>query len=84
MEILLIKNNVVENVVMAESLEYAQELFSPTYVCEINENIGIGYYKENGRWIPPKPSDDCTWDEQAGQWDLPETAEPLPFQPSGI
>ena len=87
MRVAIIKNNIVENVILVDSIELAQSFF-PNYSCILADDLvlGIGFYQENNIWYPPKPSDDCTWDEQLSQWILPETyVEPLPpFQPSGI
>lgn len=53
----IIENNTVINVIIAESLEIAQQLFPDNEILDtINDPYLVMFaFKENGRWFPKKP-----------------------------
>lgn len=83
MKVAIIKNNIVENVILVDSIEQAQSFF-PDYSCISADDLvlGIGFYQENNIWYPPKPSNDHVWDEQLGWILLENFVETPPFEPS--
>jgi hypothetical protein len=71
MNIAVIENDVVVNVMIAESLELASTLTNLEVLDAELLGIGIGYYKENNQWIPPSPSPDWVWIESIQKWVSP-------------
>ncbi len=66
----IVENNTIINVIVAENIEIAQELFSEYEVVEIsNEYMGIGWKKDSdGIFKTEKPSEDSVWDEDICGW----------------
>ena len=55
MRVLLIKNNIVENCILADSVERAQ-LFYPDYeIIEQPDGVGLGFIRIDGVWTAPEP-----------------------------
>jgi hypothetical protein len=84
MNIALVKNNVIENIVIVESLESTADLF-PEYEVQtlVEDNIiGIGWYRVDSLWYPPKPSESHVWNEERWTWVLNESTETPSFEHS--
>ncbi len=65
MNVYLIKNNIVENVVVVDSMESAQDLFPDYIIVGVADNeAGIGWTYAEGLFAPPA-SDDTL--EQLGE-----------------
>jgi hypothetical protein len=70
----VIKNGIVENVIVAEALVVAQSLLPDYLVIEIEPNdiaAGVGSSYEGGKFIPPKPFDSWVLNEDASEWISP-------------
>lgn len=79
MNIALIKNNIIKNVIVAETLEDVISIH-PDYehlVLVENDSKGIGWYKENEQWLPPKLDNTCVWDEKNLRWLMQEDVEAM-------
>jgi hypothetical protein len=68
MNIALIENDVVVNVIVADSLEIAETLTNLTVVDADALGLHLGSFKENGVWYPPKPEGEWVWHEPTSQW----------------
>lgn len=55
MRVLLIKNNVVENAILADSVERAQTFYPDHEVIEQPDGVGPGFRRVDGVWTPPEP-----------------------------
>ena len=55
MNFAIVENDVVVNVIIAESLEVAQALTNLTVVSADELSIGLGSFKQNDKWYPLKP-----------------------------
>lgn len=66
----VIDNNVVVNLIVAESLEIAQSIVSLEVVEAESSFIGIGSPRIDGVLYPPKPQEDYVW--YAEKWVSPE------------
>jgi hypothetical protein len=65
----IIDNNVVVNMIVADTLETAQSIFSSNEVLQVISNeLVMGSFKENGKWYPPKPSETSVWVEELNIW----------------
>jgi hypothetical protein len=67
----LVKNNIVENTVVVESLEIAGVLFPNYDLIEINEETGypsVGYEVFNSKFRPQKPNATSEWLEEFNMW----------------
>lgn len=84
MNIALIKNNVIENTVCVDSLESAENLFPNFEFLTLSEDniLGIGWYRADNLWYPPKPSEDYIWDAEKWTWVLNESIEVPSFEHS--
>lgn len=84
MNIALIKNNVIENTVSVDSLESAETLFPDYEFFILSEDniLGIGWYRVNDLWYPPKPSENHIWNEEKWTWILNESIETPIFEHS--
>ena len=68
MNVALIENEIVVNVVVVESLELAGSLFSQEVLDADTLEIGVGFFRENNKWYPPKLNPDFVWLETHGAW----------------
>ena len=68
MNVALIENEIVVNVVAVESLELAASLFPQEVLDADTLKIGMGFFRENNKWYPPKPNPDFVWLETYGVW----------------
>jgi hypothetical protein len=68
MNVALIENDVVVNVIVADSLEIAETLTNLTAVDADLLGLHLGSFKENDVWYPPKPEGDWVWHERANKW----------------
>jgi hypothetical protein len=70
----VIKNEVVENVIVAEALIIAQSLLPDYLVVEIEPNnlvAGVGSRYADGKFIPPQPFLSWTLNASTNQWEPP-------------
>ena len=65
-------NNVVKNVVIADSKEIAEEITGMNAIDSENR-ISVGWYLHDGEWIPPSPFPSWNWN---GQGWIPPTPYP--------
>jgi hypothetical protein len=66
-------DNLVDNIIVAESLEYAKE-HSQLECIEVNDATrfpSIGWEFYDGIFRSPKPSEDHVWDSQFKSWMIP-------------
>jgi hypothetical protein len=70
MNIAIIENDVVVNVIVAETLSIAQQIFTDSELVEITSanNIGLNWDRKSGNWRSPKPEYDCSWNETYNAW----------------
>lgn len=68
----IIENNIVTNVVVADSLEDAQSA-NPDKILFDADSLGIavGSFKENNIWYPAKPFNSWIWNEEDLRWIAP-------------
>lgn len=81
----IIQNNLVENVIVCESIEICQSIFPDKEIVNADNNItavrntmqiGISWIKINEIWYPPKPEDKITsWHIGAEAWLTQEEAD---------
>ena len=55
MRVLLIKNNIVENCILADSVERAQQFYPDYEIIEQPDGIGPGFIRIDGVWEAPEP-----------------------------
>ena len=71
----IIKDNIVINIIVAETKEIAEETTQSTAIEYTNEKpLSINWYLENGIWYAPKPDDglEYIWSIEQNRWILPE------------
>jgi len=81
----LIQNDIVENVVVCESLEICQSIFPDREIVDAdnsvtavtnNTEIGISWVRIDGIFYPPKPENGITsWHTGAQNWLTQEEAD---------
>ncbi len=65
----IIDNNVVVNMIIADTLETAQSIFPSNEVIQnLNGDLVMGSFKENDKWYPPKPGENWIWVEEINTW----------------
>jgi hypothetical protein len=66
-------DNLVDNIILAESIEYAQEHTQLTCIEVTNEtrfpSIGWDFY--DGIFRSPKPSEEYVWNSEFKSWNIP-------------
>ena len=75
MNVALIENNIVVNVIIADSLELANTLTNLESVDADLLNLRVGSIKIDGKWYPPKPYENWVWHELAEKWMDPQEVE---------
>jgi hypothetical protein len=71
MDIGLIKNNTVVNAVICDSLTDAQTFFPDCEPFDLSAStLGVGWFKDNDKWYPPKPNleDTFVWNDGFEDW----------------
>jgi hypothetical protein len=72
----IVENNTITNVIVAENIEIAQQIFSDYEVVEISNKMGIGWQKDiDGIFKTEKPNSDSIWVDDLGVWLTPEEYE---------
>lgn len=66
---LVIENNKVVNLIIADSREIAEEATGLEIIESVESLPSIGYTKFNGSWIPPQPYTSWTFDGE--DWNSP-------------
>lgn len=67
----IINNNVVINIIVADTKEIAEQATQATAIeYDANRPVARDWYLENGIWYAPKPTDDKNykWDESMLSW----------------
>jgi hypothetical protein len=59
---LIIENNIVINMIIADSKEIAELATGLEVIESVSELPSIGYTRSNGSWIPPQPFQSWTFD----------------------
>jgi hypothetical protein len=76
----IIENDVVNNVIIVETVELAQKLFPNNEVLNTDLiQIGMNWFRENNEWYPPKPFPSWIWNNADKQW-----IAPVPYPDSNI
>jgi hypothetical protein len=78
MNVAVIENNIVINVIIAESLELAEQLTGAEVLDADLLGIGVGFFRENEVWFPIKPDPRFVWVEEAKSWVAPELVSVTP------
>lgn len=66
----IVENNVIVNIIVAESLEAAKSVVGENIIeQEDSEQFGVGFYYENGNWIAPQPYP--SWIRDGLKWKAP-------------
>jgi predicted DNA-binding protein with PD1-like motif len=68
MNVAIIENDIVTNIAVVESLEIATSLFTEEVVDADALQIGIGHFRDNNVWYPPKPDPDYVWTDVYKTW----------------
>lgn len=72
--IALIKDGIVQNIVVVESLQFAQNIFSDTcveYAEDHNVTIGASYDATTNTFKQPSPFPSWVWDDELNTWQAP-------------
>jgi hypothetical protein len=75
MNVAIIENNLVVNLIIAESLDLASTLTNLEVLDADLLGIMVGSLRVDGKWYPPKPYENWVWHELAEKWMDPEEVE---------
>lgn len=65
----IIKNGVVVNVIVADSIEIVELIAQGKDYFDVTDSkIKMGYFLENEQWYPMKPDYDCQWYIPLERW----------------
>lgn len=76
MKLAEIKNGIIKQVIVADSEDIIKSLNGEW--IKINDNIGIGYYYDEDleMYVPPKPTNAISFNEESFTWSIPKEDYP--------
>lgn len=71
MRIAVLFNNRVQSVIVADSVEIAEEITGQSCVESNDANIGWVWNEEYEKFLPDQPYQSWTWNSELIKWDAP-------------